>query len=58
MDFSVIFCQVGRSGWAIEWPDTQPNVVGLVEIHSLFARRVSGFGQIRFAPIQIDRIDG
>ena len=42
MDFSVIFCRVGR----LNGPTSEPNVVGLIEFHPLFTRRVSGFNWV------------
>ena len=48
MNFSVIFYQVGR----LNGPTLEPNVIGLVEIHPLFTRRMSEFG-----PSYLDRLE-
>ena len=39
-------------------PTPEPNVVGLVEIHLLFIRRVSGFGRVQVWLVRIGQIGG
>ena len=48
MNFSIIFCRVGSVG-RLNGSIPEPNVVGLVEIHPLFTRRVSGFALGQFS---------
>ena len=55
MDFSVIFYRIGRVE-RFNSPTPKLDMVGLVKIHPLFFRRVSGFGRVRVWSVQVVRL--